>query len=172
MRPHRVTIMMCFALACPLMAWTGVPRFAVNLSRLPITREAAWLRVHATPSDTLAVWGFRPDIYVESRVRPGNHDAESSMKDRFVADIERDRPTFVVDAVARAAWLWNSDSAIADRTRGGYETFPPLKRVVDEWYIPATEITYGKIPGNAVRIFRLREMETRAESEAGDTESH
>ena len=159
----------CFVMVSPLMAWTGVSPIAVSLSGQPITPEAAWLRMHSRAGDSLAVWGFRPDVYVESQIRPGVRDpAGVSNSPRLIKDVIEKKPTFFVDAVARAGWLFDDSgtSVYATRRLGGYETVDVLRETIDRDYCLVMTISYDT-QDNAVRIYRLREALFGAQTDAG-----
>ena len=80
-------------LAIPLIRFT--PRY-VTLARgetwrdLDIDRDsraaAAMLKTLAKPGDTLFVWGFRPDIFIDSRLPAGTRFLESQPISGVLAD--------------------------------------------------------------------------------------
>ena len=86
--------------------------------------------------DTLAVWGERPQLNVEtrlpqavraSRVGRGRSDtpaAADAFAGRFLADLKRNKPVFFVDATGPGA------SGGTDRARFGFTAFPELYEYV------------------------------------------
>ncbi len=101
--------------------------------RNPYGEVARIIREHAQPGDTIAMWGWQPWLFVETGLPHGTRDSHTKsqmeseqQKDyfirRFVEDMERNRPTFFVDAVG------HGDRAFAyhDRNRQGYEAFPQI----------------------------------------------
>jgi hypothetical protein len=49
-------------------------------------QAAAWLRAHARPGDTLLVWGYRPELYVMSRLPAGTPFLDSQPLSGVLAD--------------------------------------------------------------------------------------
>jgi hypothetical protein len=91
------------------------------------------------PGDALAVWGWRPELYVETQLPQAVRDAhtERQMQDnpqrayfraRYLADVSATRPAFFVDAVGRGGFLYQ------DRATSGLETFPELNDFVAGQY--------------------------------------
>jgi len=91
------------------------------------------------PGDALAVWGWRPELYVETQLPQAVRDAhtERQMKDnpqrpyfraRFLADVEATHPAFFIDAVGRGGFLYQ------DRAASGLETFAELNDYVGQHY--------------------------------------
>jgi len=91
------------------------------------------------PGDTLAVWGWRPELYVETQLPQAVRDAhtERQMKDspqrdyfraRFLADVQATPPAFFVDAVGSGGFLYQ------DRAAAGLETFAELGDFVGRYY--------------------------------------
>jgi hypothetical protein len=79
--------------------------------------------------DTIAVWGWRPDIYVESKRMPAVRDVEPSgailpgryrdaCRRRFLDDITENKPALFIDAVAHAGFPWLYGQEVVDRGRG------------------------------------------------------
>jgi hypothetical protein len=103
--------------------------------RHPYSDLGHWLRMHARPGDTLAMWGWCPSLYVETALPQGTREAHSYWqirpsalrayyRERYLADLERNPPTFFVDAVGPGAF------SFIDRPREAHETWPELEEYV------------------------------------------
>ena len=147
------------------------PRYAVLASDLIAGREHAWADVamyqssrsaarlileHARPSDTLLVWGYRPDIFVETRLAAGTPFLDSQPLTGVIADrhliesrasapelarnnrlrLPARAPTFIVDGLGP----YNPALAI--------DAYPELRR----WLEGYTEL--ARIPGAV--IYRVK----------------
>lgn len=103
------------------------------------------------PGGRVAIWGYAPYLYVESSTMMGTRDSISQFalldgpyrayfRERFLRDMEENRPALFVDACAPGQFnFW-------DRATFGYETFPELARYVRDHYAMVSET-------NGVRIF-------------------
>jgi hypothetical protein len=87
----------------------------------------------------LAVWGWRPEIFVETGLPQGTRDSlterqmsENPMRDyfrgEFLADVRANQPAFLVDAVGPGGFIYQ------DRAATGIATFPALAAVVEHSY--------------------------------------
>jgi len=147
------------------------PRYAVLAADLIMGREHAWTDVamyqssrsaarlileHARPSDTLLVWGYRPDIFVQTRLAAGTPFLDSQPLTGVIADrhliesrpsapelaqrnrlrLAEWRPIFIVDGLGP----YNPALAI--------DTYPELK----PWLAGYTEL--ARVPGAV--IYRLK----------------
>jgi hypothetical protein len=83
------------------------------------------------PGDSLAVWGWRPELYVETQLpqatREGlteaqisDHPQQAYYRARFLADLRANRPAFFVDAIGP------DNYNLQDRAKYGHEIFPAL----------------------------------------------
>jgi osmotically-inducible protein OsmY len=140
--------------------------FQYWLSFAPLRRQAAPVSelgqrvlAAATPGDSMAVWGWEPRLYVETGLPPATRDAvtygalisgpyQDYYLKRYVADIQRARPRFFVDAVQPGAF------GFSDRQHYGHEQFAPLVEVLERNYRFAAEL--GK-PGVGYRLYLLNE---------------
>jgi len=118
-----------------------VDRPLTRLVPEPHAREAIVdaLRGLRRPGDTLAVWGWRPELYVETRLPQAVRDAHTErqmhdspqqdyFRERFLADVRESKPAFLVDAVGRGGFLYQ------DRANAGLERFPALADYVGRNY--------------------------------------
>ncbi|HVU15705.1 MAG TPA: hypothetical protein VHD32_02180 [Candidatus Didemnitutus sp.] len=112
-------------------------------------------RLHET-GDTLAVWGWRPEIYVESGLPQATRDSltERQMSDNpmrdyfraeFLADVTANRPAFIVDAVGPGGFIYQ------DRNANGVPSFPALAAYLAREYQAA-----GEFNGFALYVRRDR----------------
>ncbi len=108
--------------------------------RRPYSALGQYLRQHAQPNDTLAMWGWEPALYVETGLPQGTRESHTSFQlttwplqqyyiDRFLADLKQRRPAWFVDAVGPNAFVYeNRDAfahekfaAVADHIKQHYE---------------------------------------------------
>ncbi|MBL9216109.1 MAG: hypothetical protein JNG83_11580 [Opitutaceae bacterium] len=115
-----------------------------DLSRLvpaagPRDRVVAFINHVKRPGDTLAIWGWRPEVYVETQLPQATREALAEAqinvhpqrdyyRARFLADLEAGRPAFFLDATGPA------DFILHDRDRYGHEIFPALHDLVTRSY--------------------------------------
>lgn len=92
--------------------------------RQPLSALAQYLRQHAQPHDTLAMWGWEPALYVETGLPQGTRESHTSFQlttwplqqyylDRFLADLSQRRPAWFVDAVGPNAFVYENRDAFA-----------------------------------------------------------
>jgi len=108
---------------------------------------------HAHPGDLLAVWGWAPELYVDTGLTPATRaancywqgyplDNQSFILETYMNDLKKSKPRLFVDAVAP-----NRFFRYSDRAKTGYETKKPLKDFVLMNYKLVDEV-------NGVRIFQ------------------
>ena len=121
----------------------------------PPSQTAYYIRQHAQPGDTLALWGWRPQLYVETGLPQGTREAQterqlslnpaiqSYYQARYLRDLRTRQPAWFVDVVGAAGF------GFQDRTRHGHETFPELAEYIQNHYEFCADI-------EAQRIYRRR----------------
>jgi hypothetical protein len=91
------------------------------------------------PGDSLAVWGWRSELYVETQLPQATREAhtEAQVADhpqrdyyraRFLADMRANQPAFFIDVVGP------EDFNLHDLAGQGHENFADLKDYVDREY--------------------------------------
>ena len=91
------------------------------------------------PGDTLAVWGWRPELYVDTQLPQATREAHTdgqlhagSQRDyfraRFLADLRTSRPAFFVDTIGAGDFIRR------DPAREGHESFRALDDFVRQEY--------------------------------------
>jgi hypothetical protein len=91
--------------------------------------------------DTLAVWGWRPELHVDIQLPQATREAHTAgqlhegpqreyFRARFLADVRANRPAFFIDAVGSDGFNFQ------DRARQGHETFPALADFIRREYSP------------------------------------
>lgn len=91
------------------------------------------------PGDTLAVWGWRPEFYVETQLPQASREAQTERQSRptpqrayfrarFLADLRLNPPAFFIDTIGP------DDFGLRDRVGAGHESFPELKAFVNREY--------------------------------------
>lgn len=92
------------------------------------------------PGDCLAVWGWRPEFYVETQLPQATREAltEAQISDhpqrdyyraRFIADLRSNEPTFFIDSVGPDDYL------LKDRSLQGHEIIPELAEYIARHYV-------------------------------------
>ena len=117
---------------------------------LPI---AEYIRERSSESDTIAVLGSEPQIYVYSRRRAatyytttypimGSHEYAQQMQNEMIEQIETARPKFIVLVRMRTSWITgpSSESVIADWSKRYLSTYYKTVGVID--IIPAERTDY------------------------------
>lgn len=135
--------------------WRGrLPEFLVFQPPEVIGRLRARLPAPDEQATTMAVWGWRPELFVRTGIAMGTRDAHAQhqiepgpmqgyYRARFLADMERNRPALFVDAVAPGAL------AFSDRATQGFESDSALATHVAARYTLVEEVA-------GVRIFARR----------------
>ena len=156
---------------------TDPAKYLVKLSSSRPSAESRVIDGMTLPADEIAVWGWRPDIYIEAARRPAVREVESSVamipgpfrdaaRRRFLQDIERNKPRLFVDAVCWAGhvigcWeIWGPE--LVDIRYGGHETFPELGDYIARNYVGREQVLYYK---SSIRIYERRRPLTENGSE-------
>lgn len=126
-----------------------------GLSTAPYPAQAAAaIRALALPTESVAVWGWAPELYVLAQRRQATREAHTyaqiqsgprreEMRRRFLTDLQRSRPAVFADAVHPGAF------AYTDVARQGHESDATLAAWIDLHYRFA-----GKYDG--VRLYARR----------------
>jgi hypothetical protein len=116
----------------------------------PATPLAGMIQRYVSPRESLAVWGWRSELYVASRRVPGTRFADSVLqiepspylpyfRQVYLADFLRSRPPVFIDAVGPAAFAYR------DRATQGFETFQALRQAVLQDYRPLGEYDGARV---------------------------
>ncbi len=125
------------------------------LGREPYTAVGEILAKGKAPGDTLSVWGWASQYYVETGLPQATRDAHTQRaiernpareqnRQRFLNDLRTAEPRWFVDAVGPGAF------AFQDRVSQGHESFRELGSYIGQHYTLVAEIE------NA-RVYRWRE---------------
>lgn len=106
--------------------------------RVPVSDVSKLILQHATSKDRLVVWGWMCRYHVETQMPQGTaenhserciypHPMREKYYQRYLADLERNRPKVFVDAVPNSLWL-------NDRTTQAHEAFPKLNEFITKNY--------------------------------------
>ncbi len=93
----------------------------------------------ARPDDSMAMWGWMPNYYVETGLRQATREAQSERQlskgpqqtyylQRYYEDFVREKPAFFLDAVGPGNF------GNEEREQFAHETFPPLRDVISREY--------------------------------------
>jgi hypothetical protein len=99
----------------------------------------ALLAPYVVPNDTMSVWGWAPEYYPQSGLRPATHEAhtfrqlspgrmQAYSRARYLTDLQQNRPAVFIDDTGPGAF------GFADAVAYGFETFPELRRLVTQEY--------------------------------------
>lgn len=108
------------------------------------------------PGDRLAVWGWRPELYVETQLPQATREAHTNgqlldtplrdyFRTRFVDDLRASRPAFFIDSVGA------EDFGHHDIRQDGHETLPALADYVGQEYVQVNQ-------NGAVRVYVRRDL--------------
>lgn len=162
--------------------WYSFFLFSINTNS---PRECDWAGQHANdehainvieyintnknPNDTMTVWGWLPDLYVQTGLIAGTRevctqhiipeadraypyivfsdDYQIYFQNRFMNDIKNSNPTFIVDACYPDGFMFYDRSFSP-------ESFPPLMSFIDNFYI----LTYDSstIEQNGIRVWKKK----------------
>jgi hypothetical protein len=124
--------------------------------RQPYGDTARHIRKIARPGDRLAMWGWRPHLFVETGLPQGTREAHSEhqlrqtpLRDTFfrpnyLAEIRASRPMFFVDAVGPNSFAYDK------REIDGHETFLALRDFIAAQYVLVKDF-------GCERLYMLRE---------------
>jgi hypothetical protein len=118
--------------------------------RHPYSEAGYAVRVHARPGDTLALWGWFPQVYVETDLPQATREANSLWqimpspqrdyyRARYMADLRRNQPALFVDAVGPGAFVFQGRTAFA------HEIFPELREYVRQNFVLLLDTGYARV---------------------------
>lgn len=125
---------------------------ATKLRQSPVVRE---IRKRSRKGDYMVVWGWQCGYYVEAQLAEGtaeNHSERSIFehpmreiyRNRYMSDLERTKPAFILDAVGKNS-VW-----VQDKKTQGIESYPELNQYIRNHYVLAGDF-------DDVRLFIRRE---------------
>ena len=105
--------------------------------RRPWSVTANVIRTYAKPGESLGVWGWRPNVYVETGLRQATRDPHTVWvitnstrrpyyRNRYLDDLRRNQPMFFVDSVGPGAMVYQN------RASEGHEIFPELAEYIQQ----------------------------------------
>jgi hypothetical protein len=117
--------------------------------RVPISNVSKLILQHATSKDRLVVWGWMCRYHVETQMPQGTaenhserciypHPMREKYYQRYLADLERNRPKVFVDAVPSSLWL-------NDRATQAHEAFPELNEFISKNYHLVGEVDRTRV---------------------------
>ncbi|WP_439557089.1 hypothetical protein [Dyadobacter sp.] len=109
---------------------------ATTLAQSPVVEE---LKKYSSEADYMIVWGWQCRYYVEAQLAQGtaeNHSERSIFehpmrevyRKRYMSDLERTKPAFILDAVGKNSF-W-----VQDKKTQGIESYPALLTYVQNNY--------------------------------------
>jgi hypothetical protein len=127
------------AVACAYLAYSAHATYGALWSprKTVSSAEGEYLRRYVTPGGNLAVWGWRPDLYLETGTAMATRDVNLARdfdytfppapdiadfyNHRFVRDLERRPAGYFVDALDISCCYFN------DRATRSWELLPPVR---------------------------------------------
>jgi hypothetical protein len=111
---------------------------------------ATFLRAHARPGDTVAMWGWEPHLLVETGLPHGTREAHTANQimdwplrsyyvTRYLWDMERRQPEWFVDVVGPGSFAFET------RSMQAHETVPALRELIATRYELAAEFGNRRI---------------------------
>lgn len=128
------------------------------------SRSLQWLRPQL--DDRLLCWGWQAECYVNAAIRPATREATNEnqlyatslrgyFRTRFMEDLLRSRPDFIVDAVAPGSFRFDRPKEF------GMNTFPELRDLIARDYSMISTVTDpDTCPKVYVKKPRLAELES------------
>jgi hypothetical protein len=112
--------------------------YAAGRSVLSVSEAAREILRHGGQDDSVAIWGWTPRLWVETGLRQGTRDGNTIRQiepgglqvqylQRYLRDLERNRPAVFVDAVGGKNFL-------NDRAGRGIERFPAIMTCISAEY--------------------------------------
>lgn len=116
----------------------------------PISAAARFIREHAQPGDTIAMWGWEPHLLVETGLSHGTREAQSANQimrwplqhyylTRYLWDLERRQPAWFVDVVGQGSF------AFEDRPNQAHGSAPELAAYVAGHYQLVGEFEHRRV---------------------------
>lgn len=117
--------------------------------RVPVSNVSKLILQHTTSKDRLVVWGWMCRYHVETQMPQGTaenhserciypHPMREKYYQRYLADLERNRPKVFVDAIPNSLWL-------NDRATQAHEAFPRLNEFITNNYHLVGEIDRTRV---------------------------
>ena len=117
--------------------------------RVPVSNVSKLIGQHATSKDRLVVWGWMCRYHVETQMPQGTaenhserciypHPMREKYYQRYLADLEHNRPKVFVDAVPNSLWL-------NDRATQAHEAFLELNEFISKNYHLVGEVDRTRV---------------------------
>lgn len=124
---------------------------------------------YARPEDNLVIWGWHNQYHVDTQLPQGtsenhsfrsifNHSLRKAYQDKYMEDIEANKPVFFLDATGPKS-LFMADTALYR-----YENFPPLARYIANRYTLIGAVDH-------VRVFMRNDRALRSGFHVGHQKS-
>jgi hypothetical protein len=101
---------------------------------------------YASKGDSMAIWGWTPELYVETGIFPATRDAVSTWQfypnpqqsyyvNRFIKDLNTSKPKLFIDTLTpnRFGFSWNGYQSQS------FKNLPEVKRIIDDEYTLVSE---------------------------------
>ncbi|MFN3851087.1 MAG: hypothetical protein ACK4NY_16755 [Spirosomataceae bacterium] len=129
--------------------------YAYTGRKMQVSDVSKAILKYAKAGEPLVVWGWMQDYYVETQMPQGTNDNHAircftySLVDehrkRYVADIIKNEPPVIVDAVAPTSFM------MKEKELYGLDKFPELQKLINERYVLAETVK-----GNDIYVIKSR----------------
>ncbi|MEI7585184.1 hypothetical protein [Runella sp.] len=117
--------------------------------RVPVSNVSKLILQHATSKDRLVVWGWMCRYHIETQMPQGTaenhserciypHPMREKYYQRYLSDLEQNRPKVFVDAIPNSLWL-------NDRATQAHEAFPKLNEFITKNYHLVGEVERTRV---------------------------
>ena len=125
----------------------------------PRTELAAHVAAHARPGESIAIWGWSNNVYVETGLRQATRDPHIGglvetgplreyFRERYLVDLKHSKPALFLDSVGPASLFYVASQFAHDRD------YPDLAAVIRANYVLVEEFSEA-------RIYRRRDLVDR-----------
>ena len=113
-------------------------------------RVLATIKALAMPSDTMAIWGYAPEYYVESGVFSATRFSVTTSapgktydlyRSDFLSDMAKSRPALFIDATGGGLWAFDLYGWVHPLEKSRYTMYPPLADYIETHYHLEAEIS-------------------------------
>ncbi len=151
-----IFVLLALCVALELANYGLHRREHLRFSDRPAANEAvSQIDALSSPGDTLAIWGWTPDMYVLTGLRPGTREVNGlyivspgtqydSFRSDFIADMEKNKPRFFVDSAGANDY---PDGWPHPAEKARYTNYPAVAAYINAHYTLHSQVdAYEKGP--------------------------
>lgn len=151
-----VTILLfLFPILPQIVQGKGFYAYPYKGRKMQISDVSKAILKYAKAGEPLVVWGWMQDYYAETQMPQGTNDNHAircftyslidEHRKRYVADIIKNEPPVIVDAVAPTSFM------MKEKELYGLDKFPELQKLINERYVLAETVK-----GNDIYVIKSR----------------